>query len=347
MLALMAKMDPGWDSEPNATRSRTAASGLATRSVTAKRRVAFLIFDGFQLLDAAGPISAFEVAADLVPGAYDLCVCAVSPGLVASSSGVTMAATPLHRTSRIDTLVVVGGKGTERAARCPTTRRWVKAWYDRGSRVASVCTGTYVLAACGLLTGKRATTHWFRSIDFAGRFPDVKLEPDRIYVRDGRVWSSAGISAGIDLALALIAEDLGEDVARGVAQELVVYYRRPGGQSQFSPLLVEKGGGRLDGILGHIRTHLHEDLSVQALARVANMSPRHFSRQFKAELGLSPAKVVAKIRAEAARLLLEVPGASVKEVSHQCGFGDPERLRRTLLRAYGAVPSSLRTEPNV
>src|SRR5690606_11561837 len=114
-------------------------------------------------------------------------------------------------------------------------------------------------------------------------------EPDRIYVRDGRVWSSAGISAGIDLALALIAEDLGEDVARGVAQELVVYYRRPGGQSQFSPLLVEKGGGRLDGILGHIRTHLNDDLSVQALSRVANMSPRHFSRQFKTELGLSPA----------------------------------------------------------
>jgi transcriptional regulator GlxA family with amidase domain len=337
MLRAMAKAHVGWALEPNAARRRTGSKlgGLAV-----KRRVAFLIFDDFQLLDAAGPISAFEIAADLVPDAYDLRVCAVSPGLVASSSGVAMAATQLRGMSRIHTLVVVGGKGTERAARCPRTKRWVKAWYDRGSRIASVCTGTYVLAACGLLTGRRATTHWFRSNDFAGRFPDVNLEPDRIYVRDGRVWSSAGISAGIDLALALIAEDLGEEVARGVAQELVVYYRRPGGQSQFSPLLLEKGGGRLDGILGHIRTHLNEDLSVQALSRGANMSPRHFSRQFQTELGLSPAQAVARIRAEAARVLLEAPGASVKEVSHQCGFGNPERLRRTLLRLYGTGPSS-------
>lgn len=304
------------------------------------RRIAFLIFDQFQLLDAAGPISAFEVATTMVPNAYQLRVCSVAPGAVASSSGAVMSAVDLRSLSRLHTVVVVGGKGTEQAARCPKTKRWVKAWHARGSRIASVCTGTYVLAACGLLAGKRATTHWFRTNDFAGRFPDVLLEPDRIYVRDGRIWSSAGISAGIDLALALIADDLGEEVARGVAQELVVYYKRPGGQSQFSPLLVERSGGRLDGILGHIRAHLTDDLSVQALSRVARMSPRNFSRQFKHELGVSPAQAVARIRAEAARVLLEEPGASVKEVSHRCGFDGPERLRRTMLRLFGFGPAS-------
>jgi transcriptional regulator GlxA family with amidase domain len=312
-----------------------------------KRRVAFLIFDSFQLLDAAGPISAFEVAADIVPGAYELLICAISPGSISSSSGACMTAMSARGLSKLDTVVVVGGKGTEAAVRCAKTRRWVKGWYGRGSRVASVCTGTYVLAACGLLTGKRATTHWFRTHDFASRFPEVQLEPDRIYVRDGRVWSSAGISAGIDLALALITEDLGEDVARDVARELVVYYRRPGGQSQFSPLLVERSGGRLDGILGHIRAHLSEDLSVHALSRVANMSPRNFSRQFKIELGVSPAQAVARIRAEAARALLELPGASAKEVSHACGFGDPERLRRTMVRLFGGGPASERRLRNV
>lgn len=307
-----------------------------------KRRVAILIFDGFQILDAVGPIAAFEVAADLVPGAYELRVCAVSPGAVNSSSGVQLVAGRMLGLSRIDTLLVVGGRGTARAAQCPTTKRWIETWYERGIRVGSVCTGTYVLAAAGILQGKRATTHWCHTQKFLERYPDVHLEPDRIYVRDGRVWSSAGISAGIDLALAMIDADLGEDVARAAARELVVYYKRPGGQSQFSPLLVEPTGSKLDGVLGHIRTHLQGDLSVVELARVANLSPRHFSRQFKAELGQSPAQAVARIRAEVAKVMLEDPSASVKEVSHQCGFGDPERLRRTLLRLYGVGPSANR-----
>lgn len=307
-----------------------------------KRRVAILIFEDFQILDAVGPIAAFEVAADLAPGAYELRVCAVSPGPVASSSGVQLVAGPLRRLSRLNTLLVVGGKGTARAAQCPTTKRWLESWNERKIRIGSVCTGTYVLAAAGLLHGKRATTHWCHTQKFAARFPDVHLEPDRIYVRDGRVWSSAGISAGIDLALAMIAVDLGEDLARAVARELVVYYKRPGGQSQFSPLLVEPMGSKLDGVLGHIRTHLRDDLSVTALSRVANLSPRHFSRQFKAELGQTPAQAVARIRAEVARVMLEDPTVSVKEVSHLCGFGDPERLRRTLLRLYGVGPAANR-----
>lgn len=315
--------------------------GSSTVQLVPRRRIAIVIFPGFQILDAAGPIAAFEAATDLVSGAYEVRVCAISPGMVPSSSGAVLGASATRSLSNIDTLMVVGGKGTESAARCPKTTGLVKRWFARGARIASVCSGTYVLAAAGILTGRRVTTHWCRSRDFSERFPEVNLEPDLIYVQDQQIWSSAGISAGIDLALALVTEDLGETVARCVAQELVVYYRRPGGQSQFSPLLVEATHGQLGGILAHIRANLDKELSVADLACAANMSPRNFSRQFKAELGVTPAQAVARIRAESARVLLE-QGASVKEVSHSCGFADPERMRRTFLRLFGVGPQASR-----
>ena len=201
------------------------------------RRIAFLVFPRFQILDATGPLAAFEIAERYRPGSYTLRTIATAPGAVASSSGACLQASPLGPAKAVDTLIVAGGEGSREAAVCSRTLRFVLDCARRSRRVASVCSGTYVLAAAGLLDGRSATTHWSVTADFSRRFPQVRLDADRIYVRDGKIWSSAGITAGIDLALALIGEDLGEDIARRTAQQLVVYHRRPGGQSQFSPLL--------------------------------------------------------------------------------------------------------------
>ena len=307
------------------------------------RRIAVLIYPGFQILDATGPIAAFEIAARYRPDTYTLSVIAAQPGQVKSSSGVCLQAGRLGRVAAIDTLVVSGGEGSRTAAECPATRRFVRASAGRSRRVASVCSGTYILAAAGLLDGKRATTHWSRTADFARRFPQVRLEPDRIFVRDGNIWSSAGITAGIDLALALIGEDLGDDLARRTAQQLVVYFRRPGGQSQFSPLLqMEHAGGRFAGLLDHVRTHLRDRLDVDQLARLSCISPRHFSRLFKAETGSGPAKAVERLRVDAARADLESGSSSVQQVAASSGFGDPERMRRSFLRVLGEPPSVLK-----
>ena len=188
-----------------------------------------------------------------------------------------------------------------------------------------------------------ATTHWTRSADFARRFPRVKLDADRIFVKAGKFWSSAGITAGIDLSLALIAEDLGEAVARKVAQQLVVYYRRPGGQSQFSTLLeLERADGRFAPLLDYVRSNLRERLSVEELAAKACMSPRNFARLFQAETGTSPARAVMRLRAETARAQIESGGASVQEIARNCGFGDPERMRRAFVSLFGGPPTALR-----
>ena len=211
-------------------------------------------------------------------------------------------------------------------------------------RIASVCSGAYILAATGLLDGRPATTHWTRSADFARRFPKVRLDADRIFVKSGKFWSSAGITAGIDLALALIAEDVGESVARKVAQQLVVYYRRPGGQSQFSTLLeLERADGRFAPLLDYVRSNLTARLSVDDLAAQACMSPRNFARAFQSETGTSPAKAVMRLRAETARARLESGGHSVQVVAASCGFGDPERMRRAFVSLFGRPPSALRS----
>lgn len=309
------------------------------------RRIAFLVFPQFQILDASGPIAAFEIAERYRPGTYLLRTIAATPGPVASSSGICLHASSLGRTGAIDTLIVAGGEGTRLAAGCDRTRRLVLGCAERSRRVASVCSGTFVLAAAGLLDGRRATTHWSVTAEFCRRFPDVRLEADRIYVKDGRIWSSAGITAGIDLALALIGEDLGEDIARRTAQQLVVYHRRPGGQSQFSPLLeMERADGRFGKLWDHVRTHLRERLSIADLARVSCMSPRNFSRVFREEVGIAPAKAVERLRVDAARAALESGGPSVQQVAAACGFGNPERMRRSFVRVLGAPPSALKRQ---
>jgi len=307
------------------------------------RLIEFLLFPNFQLLDAAGPIAAFEIAGRFGAGAYKLRIAAAAPGAIASTSGATMHADAFARADKIDTLIVAGGEGTRPAALDARIIRHVRACAERSRRVASVCSGAYILAQAGLLDGKVATTHWSRTEDFARRFPRVNLQPDRIFTQCDNIWTSAGITAGIDLSLALIADDLGEDIARKTAQQLVVYRRRPGGQSQFSALLeIERPNGRFADLLDYIRGHLSAELSVAHLASRAAMSERTFARAFHEETGMTPAKAVERLRAEAARAALESGARSVQAVARETGFGDPERMRRAFARLFGSAPSALK-----
>lgn len=210
-------------------------------------------------------------------------------------------------------------------------------------RVGSVCSGAYLLASAGLLKGRRVTTHWRFSADFRRRFPDITLQEDRIYIKDGGIWTSAGISAGIDLALALIADDLGDKLARQVAYQLVVYYRRPGGQSQYSVLLeLGRVDGRFASLLDYIRSNLNKSLRISELADRECMSPRHFARCFASEIGITPARAVEQLRVEAALAALESGSGSVQVVARQCGFMDVERMRRAFIRIKGIPPSAVK-----
>jgi transcriptional regulator GlxA family with amidase domain len=308
------------------------------------RTIGVLIFDDFQLLDAAGPIGAFEMPMrGMNPPPYKLTVIAPDAGLVKSSSGVVWMAEAMPRLPKYDTVIIAGGWGSRTAMLDPNVQAFVKAAMKSARRVCSVCSGAYVLAQSGVLDGKRCTTHWGRTLDFQKRYPDARLEPDCIYTRDGKLWTSAGITAGIDLALALIADDLGEEVSRRSAQELVVYHRRPGGQSQFSALLdIERIEGRFTPLLGWMRERLDEDLSVETLAGQCNMSPRNFARAFAAETGTTPAKAVERLRLESARERVEHTSEPIDVVAQDVGFGDPERMRRAFVRAFGQPPQQLR-----
>ncbi len=306
------------------------------------RTIAVVIFPGFQLLDAAGPIAAFEIAGRFAADTYAIEVLAPEAGEVESSSGVRMSAAALGP-GPYDTLMISGGDGTRSLHDLARIVAWLRDIAPRARRVTSVCSGAYVLAEAGLLDGRRATTHWARSDDFARRYPKVRLEPDRIFVRDENVWTSAGITAGIDLALALIEDDVGAGIARRTAQQLVVHQRRPGGQSQFSDLL-DMGGthGRFANLMDWARERLGERLSVERLADQAAMSPRHFARAFTAETGTTPAKAIERLRLEAARARVEAGHEPIDRVAEAAGFGDPERMRRAFLRAFGQPPQALR-----
>ena len=307
------------------------------------RKIAFVIFPGFQILDATGPIAAFEIAGRYAPGAYALSVRAPVPGAVASSSGVSVTAEALGDPTGLDSVIVAGGDGTRGAMSDADLLSFTRRSAASARRVASVCTGAFVLASAGLLDGRRATTHWSRTADFARRFPEVRLEADRIWIKDGPIWTSAGITAGIDLALAMIAEDLGENVAKRTAQQLVVYHRRPSGQSQFSALLaLDHKTGRFDAVLAWARENLGETLTVEQLADRAAMSPRNFARAFAAELGVTPAKAVERLRLDAARAAVESSSLGIDLVARHTGFGDPERMRRAFVRAFGQPPQALR-----
>jgi transcriptional regulator GlxA family with amidase domain len=305
--------------------------------------IGVLVFPGFQLLDAAGPISVFEIAARLAGGPPSIKVLAVTPGAVRSSSGVELLARGLRPSGAISTLIVAGGEGVRTAATCEKALAFVRAIAQRGVRVASVCSGAYILAEAGVLDGRRATTHWQRTRHFLTAYPKIKLESDRIFVRDGNIWSSAGISAGIDLALALVAEDFGDEIAQKTARQLVLYQRRSGGQSQFSSLLELKApSGRFGALLTWAREHLDAPLTVEDLAEQAGMSSRHFARAFIAETGATPSKAIERLRIEVARQRVQSSSEAIERVAESTGFRDPERMRRAFIRAFGQPPQSLR-----
>jgi transcriptional regulator GlxA family with amidase domain len=306
-----------------------------------KRRVVFVVFPGITALDLVGPHEVLGAA-----GHYELMVAAPHAGVVRTTRGpgiVAHRALPSVR-GPIDTLLVVGGDGAFAAAKDPQLVQAVRRLARRSRRVASVCTGSFVLAAAGLLDGKRATTHWSACEYLAQRYPLVAVEPDPIFVRDGNVWTSAGVTAGMDLALALVADDLGRDVALRVARQLVMYVQRPGGQSQFSAQLGAQVAGRdpLRELQAWVVEHPDEDHSVEQLSSRAGMSPRHFARVFRDEVGCTPGAYVERVRLEVARRLLETTSLSVDEVSRAAGFGTVETMRRSFARRVGASPTEYR-----
>jgi len=317
-------------------------------------RIAFVLFPGFQQLDLAGPMAVFEVARLAHPGSYVWRLVASKAPAVRSSAGLHWPVQALpQRFAQIDLVMVIGGDGVDAACRDARLIGWLQRASRSGARLASICSGSLVLAAAGLLNQRTATTHWSRSRQFETDFPAVRLQPDRIYVREPastngtqplpEVWTSAGMTAGIDLCLALVGHDHGEALAREAARQLVVERRRPGGQSQFSPLLdLQRPDGRFGGLLDHVRSHLRDDHSVDELAQRACMSPRHFARCFRAETGATPAHAVERMRVEAARTALESGQPSVQRIAEDCGFGNTERMRRSFQRLLGRPPGAFK-----
>ena len=316
----------------------------------AVRCIDVLTYPAVQLLDVTGPVQVFASANDLTARAGDsppylLRVVAQSGGDVTASAGVALAAGPLTRGGEVvDTLLVAGGEGAEAAAENPVLVDWVRERAARARRVASVCTGAFLLAAAGLLEGRRAATHWMYCTKLAQRFPTVQVEPDPIFVRDGSIWTSAGVTAGIDLALALVEEDLGRSVALAVARYLVVFLKRPGGQAQFSAALaLQAAEDKFGPLHDWINGHLADDLSLSVLADQAGMSERSFSRHYAEATGQTPARAIERLRLEAARRLLSESRLPVKRIAQRCGFGSEETMRRSFLRLLAVAPQDYRS----
>ncbi|BAK82874.1 GlxA family transcriptional regulator [Komagataeibacter medellinensis] len=306
------------------------------------RAIGFVLYPDFQLLDAAGPTAAFEIAGRIAGQPYTLAMLSRAGGLVMSSSGVAVQTVAVEGAGGFDTLIIVGGEGHRAAMECGVLRAFMQARMAHTRRICSVCSGAFVLAGAGLLAGRRATTHWRHAQEFRRQFSDIRLEPDALYIHDGPVWTAAGISAGIDLALALVGHDLGDDIARQAARQMVVYHRRPGGQSQFSALLEMEGGERFSTLLGWVRAHLAQPLGVDVLAARAGMSARNFSRAFRAAVGVSPARAVERLRLEAAYERVVYSTDPVEAIARTTGFHDPERMRRAFIRAFGLPPQAVR-----
>lgn len=309
----------------------------------AQRTVLLLLFEGVQSLDVTGPLEVFAGAEQHTPGAYRIRTASLDGAPVRTSSGLTVVPdASLADSDDPHTLVVPGGQGTRSPD--PRLTDWLREHGPRVERLVSVCTGAIRLAQAGLLDGRRATTHWAYCGRLARDHPAVEVDPEPIYVRDGHVSTSAGVTSGIDLALALVEEDLGRDAALAVARHLVVFLRRPGNQAQFSAQLAAQTAQRepLREVQQWITEHPGEDLSVEALAARARLSPRHFARAFRTETGMTPGRYVDRVRLEHARRLLEDTADGIGEISRTSGYGTPEAMRRAFVRTLGAAPSEYR-----
>jgi transcriptional regulator GlxA family with amidase domain len=312
------------------------------------REVAVVAMPNVQLLDVSGPLDVFaEANVQARAPAYRLRVLSARPGPVRSSSGVRL----LHdgvvtetAPEGIDTLLVAGSPNAPDEVPDPRVARWLRAAAAASRRYGSVCTGAFVLAQAGLLDGKRVTTHWAVADRLTEQFPTMTVEADAIHVQDGKVWTAAGVTAGMDLSLALVEEDLGRETARKVASQLVMFFKRPGGQTQFSSKgeAVPVGRSALQEIQRYVAAHPAEDHRVELLASRMGLSARHFARLFRKEVGLTPAEWVEQVRIAAARTMLESGQWAPKEVAGKCGFHDVDTLRRAFLRRVGISPSEYR-----
>ncbi|MEU4511199.1 GlxA family transcriptional regulator [Nonomuraea wenchangensis] len=312
-----------------------------------RRRVVLVMFPEVQALDLAGPMEVFHGASQMAAGAYSLEIVAGGTEAMASSSGLLLQPTVdfAHCLGPIDTLLVAGGLPGARAAEDDEELvSWVRSAAARSRRVASVCNGALILARAGVLDGRRATTHWSACDELARRYPQVTVERDPIFVRDDHVWTSAGVTAGMDLALALVEEDLGRAVALEIARWLVMFVQRPGGQSQFSTQLAAQRAERrpLRDLQGWIFDNVGSDLRVETLAEQACMSTRHFARAFRQEVGVTPGAYVEMARVEIARQVLLDSDATMEAVTERCGFGTPETMRRAFHRRLGVGPADYR-----
>jgi len=322
-----------------------------------KRRIAMLAYPDIQILDVVGPLEVFSRTARWLKeqgrrsdDAYEVEVIGLRRGPFAASSGLRLCADRSFGEVKggIDTLLVAGGRGMERHRKNAALLRWLGRQARLVRRIGSVCTGAFILAEAGLLAGRRATTHWGSCARLAEMYPDVTVEPDRIFVREGSTYTSAGVTAGMDLALALVEEDLGRDVALAVARELVLFLHRPGGQSQFSAQLAVQFAERrpLKELQAYMLDHPAADLSVGTLARRVAMSPRNFARVFTREVGMTPARFVTSVRVETARRLLEESSDSLESICEQSGLATTESMRRAFVSAVGVAPGQYRARFN-
>jgi transcriptional regulator GlxA family with amidase domain len=310
------------------------------------RRIVFVIFHGFQSLDLAGPYEVFQHASRLT-GGYRCEIVAPAAGIVSAGSGL-----PVHAAAGvadvdpagIDTLVVAGGAGVDDARHDADLVSWVAAAGAGTRRVTSVCSGVFVLAAAGLVEGRRVTTHWSRADQLRREHADLQVDCDPIFIRDGRVWTSAGVTAGIDLALALVEDDAGRAIAHSVARELVMFLRRPGSQSQFSVPLwsAQPGSDPIRTVVSAIHADPGAEHGLTELSSRAGLSPRHFQRKFTAEVGTPPAAYVERVRIEAAQRALAESDEPVATIARRCGFGTAETLRRAFHRQARVAPTDYR-----
>jgi transcriptional regulator GlxA family with amidase domain len=322
---------------------------IPPKSHPGARKVEVLAFPNVQLLDVAGPFQVLAMANDLAshagrPAPYALRVVSAVPGPIASSSGLTFLAEPLPSPDEpLDTLIVAGGVGVHTACEDGTLVDWVRRRAHHVRRAASVCSGAFLLAAAGLLDGRRATTHWTRCARLAADYPSVRVEQDPIYINDGKIWTSAGVTAGIDMALALVQADLGRATATAAAQHLVVFAKRPGGQAQFSAGLALAGSDdSFDHLHDWMKQNLRANLAVPALAEQAGMSERSFLRHYRQVVGVTPARAVERVRVEAARQALGETSLPLKRIARDCGFGSEETMRRSFLRVLAVPPHAYR-----
>lgn len=307
------------------------------------RSICFIVFPGFELLDLSGPRCAFNLASDMHQAGYEVQIVSASGGLVDGAAGIKIETVSARARARFDTVIVVGTTAAQALGGDPETIALIRRLASRARRKASVCTGAFLLAAAGQLDGCRATTHWRCAALLQRSFPRVRVDADRIFIQDRNTWTSAGVTAGIDLALAMIEEDCGVEVSKATARDLVVSYRRSGGQSQFSTMLeLEPPAGRIKDVLVFAREHLGERLSIARLAEVACTSPRHFARLFLAETGETPARAIERLRVEAATPRIQNGREPIEQIAAATGFGDLERMRLAFLRVFGQPPQALR-----